>query len=148
MVVIPAGEARKPGRDLPMALLIGMATVAIFYVLIQIVSIGTLPELATSQRPLADAAIRFLGPGGAAMITAGIVISLAGNLNVRFTLASQATIPARERKYFIVKMAPTIRFGTSGWRVIADDFTFANVRLATALCDFRARAKAQSETGA
>ncbi|HEX4642951.1 MAG TPA: hypothetical protein VH161_05765, partial [Candidatus Acidoferrales bacterium] len=30
-------------------------------------------------------------------------------------------------------MAATIKFGTSGWRaIIADDFTFANVRLATA----------------
>ena len=30
-------------------------------------------------------------------------------------------------------MAATIKFGTSGWRaVIAEDFTFANVRLATA----------------
>ena len=30
-------------------------------------------------------------------------------------------------------MTATIKFGTSGWRaIIADDFTFANVRLATA----------------
>ena len=36
-------------------------------------------------------------------------------------------------KHFIFKMAAAIKFGTSGWRaIIADDFTFANVRLATA----------------
>ena len=102
MAVIPAGEARTPGRDLPVALLTGMAIVVAFYVLIQVVSIGTLPGLATSERPLADAAVRFLGPGGAAMITAGIVISLAGNLNVLmlsasrilFAMAEHGEIPA------------------------------------------------------
>src|SRR5207302_1687627 len=82
MAVIPAGEARKPERDLPRALLMGMATVVAFYVLIQVVCIGTLPGLAASQRPLADAANHFLGTWGAVMITVGIVISLAGNLNV------------------------------------------------------------------
>lgn len=37
-------------------------------------------------------------------------------------------------------MAATIKFGTSGWRaIIADDFTFANVRLATAAIAEHAR---------
>jgi APA family basic amino acid/polyamine antiporter len=89
MSVIPAGEARKPGRDLPVALMAGMSVVVVFYVLIQVVAIGTLPELADSQRPLADAAARFLGPGGAVMITVGIVVSLAGNLNVLMLSASR-----------------------------------------------------------
>jgi basic amino acid/polyamine antiporter, APA family len=97
MAVIPAGEARKPGRDLPIALLAGMAIVVVFYVLIQVVSIGTLPELATSQRPLSDAASRFLGPGGAVMITVGIVISLAGNLNILMLSASRIIFAMAER---------------------------------------------------
>ena len=61
------------------------------YLLIQIVCIGTLPELASSQRPLADAANRFLGRAGAAIISAGIVISIAGNLHI--TLLSASRIP-------------------------------------------------------
>jgi amino acid transporter len=97
MAVIPAGEARKPGRDLPVALLAGMAVVVVFYILIQVVAIGTLPELAASQRPLADAASRFLGPGGALMITVGIVISLAGNLNVLMLSASRIIFAMAER---------------------------------------------------
>src|ERR1700733_13845311 len=36
-------------------------------------------------------------------------------------------------KIFFKKMTAKIKFGTSGWRaIIADDFTFANLRLATA----------------
>ena len=89
MAVIPGGEIRNPQRNLPAALLSGMAIVVVFYVLIQIVCIGTLPGLATSQRPLADAAGHFLGTGGAIMITAGMVVSLAGNLNVLILSASR-----------------------------------------------------------
>ena len=89
MAVIPAGETNNPQRNLAPALLTGMAAVVTFYVLIQIVSIGTLPDLAASRRPLADAAARFLGTGGAVMITVGIVISLAGNLNVLILAASR-----------------------------------------------------------
>ncbi len=91
MAVIPAGEIRNPERNIPMGLLTGMAVVVTFYVMIQLVCIGTLPgpELAASHRPLADAVGRFMGNGGALMITAGIVISLAGNLNVTILAASR-----------------------------------------------------------
>ncbi|HEY6272175.1 MAG TPA: APC family permease, partial [Terriglobales bacterium] len=103
MAVIPAGETRSPARDLPAALMIGMALVVTFYVLIQAVCMGTLPELAASHRPLADSAARFLGIGGVAMITLGILISLAGNLNalilaasrVLFAMAEHGDLPTR-----------------------------------------------------
>ena len=65
MAVIPAGEIHSPERVLPKALLTGMAIVVVFYVLIQLVCIGTLPGLAESHRPLADSAVHFLGAGGA-----------------------------------------------------------------------------------
>lgn len=97
MAVIPGGEARNPQRHLPSALMIGMATVVVFYVLIQVVCIGTLPSLATSQRPLADAAVRFLGTSGAVVITVGIVISLAGNLNVLILSSSRIIYAMGER---------------------------------------------------
>jgi amino acid transporter len=96
MAVIPAGEIRDPRQTLPKALLIGMVTVVTFYVLIQLVCIGTLPDLAASKRPLADAAVRFLGTGGAVMITAGILISLAGNLNVLILAASRVVFAMGE----------------------------------------------------
>nr|MBA3694771.1 amino acid permease [Acidobacteriota bacterium] len=66
---IPAGETRDPQRSVPFALLTALAIVAVLYILIQIVCIGTLPELADSQRPLADAAGKFMGSFGAAFIT-------------------------------------------------------------------------------
>ena len=80
--VVLAGEAKEPGKTMPFGLIVGLGIVAVFYILIQVVSIGTLPGLATSERPIADAAASFLGPLGAAFITVGALISIFGNLNV------------------------------------------------------------------
>ncbi|MEO8042077.1 MAG: APC family permease [Acidobacteriota bacterium] len=82
VAVVPAGEVKDPQRNYPFALLTALGTVAVVYVLVQIVSIGTLPGLATSERPLADAANSFMGPIGAAIIVAGALVSILGNLNV------------------------------------------------------------------
>jgi len=102
MAAIPAGEIRDPQRDLPRALLIATAVIATTYILIQVVCIGTLPELAKSSKPLADAGQRFMGTAGGALISAGAMISIAGNLNVlilsgsrlQFAFAEQQQLPA------------------------------------------------------
>lgn len=80
--VIPAGEVKEPQRNIPIALLVGIAVVIAVYVSIQAVAIGTLPDLANSERPLADAAAVFIGPLGAAFIAVGAILSIVGNLNV------------------------------------------------------------------
>jgi amino acid transporter len=79
--VIPSGEMRDPRRHLPFALLTGFAVVTLVYISVQIVCIGTLPDLAHSERPLADAGLRFLGAPGASVIAAGALISIGGTLN-------------------------------------------------------------------
>jgi amino acid transporter len=101
MAVVPAAEIRDPRRDLPVAILTAVGLVALFYILIQVVCIGTLPGLSGSDRPLADAAHRFLGQPGAAIISAGAVLSVAGNLNivmlsgsrVPFAMAARGELP-------------------------------------------------------
>src|SRR6267142_392621 len=98
MAAIPAGEIRNPQKHLPRALLISIAVVACTYILIQIVCIGTLPELAASQKPLADAAQRFMGTAGAAIISAGAIISIAGNLNIVLLSGSRVPFAIAEQK--------------------------------------------------
>ncbi len=80
--VVMGGETKDPQRSMPFALFVALGIVATLYILIQIVSIGTLPGLASSERPLADAGAIFLGTYGAAFITLGALISILGNLNV------------------------------------------------------------------
>ena len=69
--------------------------------LAQIVALGTLPELATSTTPLADAAAVFLGAGGAALMTLRRDVSTSGNNMGQalsgsrnlFALAEQGDLP-------------------------------------------------------
>jgi len=76
--VVPGEEVIRPRRNVPIALLAAIGTVACLYILIQYVAQGTLPGLATSPTPLASAGRRFLGAAGGAMLTAGAVFSTTG----------------------------------------------------------------------
>jgi len=99
--VVIAGEMKDPGRDTPFAVLVGIGAAALLYVLIQTVCIGTLPELAGSQRPLADAAARFAGGAGGAVIALGAFVSTLGSLagtilagpRVLFAMAERGQMP-------------------------------------------------------
>ena len=101
IATIPAGEALDPRRDLPFALLTATVMAVLLYVGIQAVCIATLPELATSQRPLADAGTRLFGGPGAAVISLGALISVMGTMNaimlaaprLLFAMAEQRQLP-------------------------------------------------------
>jgi amino acid transporter len=97
ITAIPSGEQRDPARDLPRALLVSMAVIIAFYVLIQLVAVGTLPELGTSSRPLTDAAGRFAGPLGATILSGGALISILGNLNVVMLVSPRLLFAMAER---------------------------------------------------
>jgi amino acid transporter len=123
MATIPAGEVRDPQRNLPRALLIAILVVAVLYIMIQVVCVGTLPELAQSQKPLADAGSHFLGTAGGAIISAGAIISITGNLNILllsgsrlpFAMAEQQQLPAFigsiHRRFFTPYLAILITAG-------------------------------------
>lgn len=89
MALIPAGEVREPQRNLPFAILFSLGMVAMLYIGIQVVCIGTLPQLATSTRPVADAARQFLGAFGGNLIAAGVMVSIVGNLSVLLLAAAR-----------------------------------------------------------
>ena len=112
MAAIPGGELKDPRRDIPRALLVAIGVVAVLYFLIQLVAIGTLPGLAGSSRPLADAGTRFLGRIGGAIISAGALVSIAGNLNVILLVASRLPFAMAERRelpHFLAATHPRFR---------------------------------------
>lgn len=74
----PAGEFRNPRRDVPFALIVQVVVVTLIYSGVQWVALGTLPGVAGSATPLADAAARFLGGWGGLLMTVGGVISILG----------------------------------------------------------------------
>lgn len=73
-----AGEYRNPRRDVPFALITMIVTVTLIYAAVQVVAQGTLPNLAASPTPLADAASRFGGEALALILTVGATISILG----------------------------------------------------------------------
>jgi len=73
-----AGEYRNPRRDVPFALLTMIVLVTIIYFTVQLVALGTLPGIAQSSSPLAEAAAHFSGTGLALVLTVGAAISILG----------------------------------------------------------------------
>jgi APA family basic amino acid/polyamine antiporter len=76
-----AGEYRNPNRDVPFALLTMIAVVTLTYFMIQLVALGTLPGLAQSRSPLAEAAAGFAGSPAIWLMTIGAGLSILGTLN-------------------------------------------------------------------
>ena len=77
----PAGEFKNPKRDVPFALVTQVLLVTGIYTLVQLVAIGTIPDLGRSQTPLADAGRLLLGPFGGFLLTLGAVLSVLGTNN-------------------------------------------------------------------
>ncbi|MEO8574365.1 MAG: amino acid permease, partial [Pyrinomonadaceae bacterium] len=96
--VIPAGETKDPRKALPFALLTALGFCTILFILIQIVAMGTLENLAASERPLADAAGKFMGSFGGIFIAVGALISILGNLNGGFLSASRLPFAMAEQR--------------------------------------------------
>lgn len=78
VVPVPAGEAENPGRNVPLAVLASMVLSALVYMAVQSVAVGIHPGLAGSERPLAEAAARIMGPAGASLMVLGAVLSTTG----------------------------------------------------------------------
>ena len=74
----PAGEFKNPRRDVPFALIAQITIVTLIYSAVQWVALATLPGVAQSQTPLADAARLFLGPWAGGLLTVGAVVSILG----------------------------------------------------------------------
>ena len=77
-----AGECRNPRRDIPRALITMIASVTTLYFLIQLVALGTLPDLGARSggAPLAEAAARLMGGWGGILLTAGAAVSILGTI--------------------------------------------------------------------
>jgi len=78
---VPAGEARNPRRDIPLALVQSVAVVALIYVLIQLVSISVAPDIGNSKTPLIEVSQILMGHWGAVLIGVGAVFSIIGNVS-------------------------------------------------------------------
>lgn len=78
--VVPAGETKRPERDMPLALLYGLSATVVLYMLIQLAAESAVSDLASSSSPLLDASAALFGAAGAVILMIGVVTSVTGNL--------------------------------------------------------------------
>ena len=101
-VAIPAGEAKRPERDIPLGLLLGLAVVAVLYMVIQLVSQAAVPNLVNSKTPLLDVSASLFGPVGAIVLMVGVAASVLANLlssmfsatRVTYALSLEKSLPS------------------------------------------------------
>jgi basic amino acid/polyamine antiporter, APA family len=94
---VPSGEVRDPVRTIPFALLAGLGIVAVVYAGVQLVAVGTFPELGASARPLADAAQRTIGRSGAIVMVTGALLSTLGVAHAIVLAAGRMPFAMAER---------------------------------------------------
>jgi APA family basic amino acid/polyamine antiporter len=122
----PMAEARDPQRDVAFALFASLATCTVVYTLIQWVVVGTLPNAANSERPIADVARIVIGPGGSALVAIGALVSFYGYLSakilgvprVTFALAESGDLPgifAAVHPRFRTPYVSILVFGVMVW---------------------------------
>ncbi|MDR4505194.1 MAG: APC family permease [Candidatus Scalindua sp.] len=102
-LAVPAGEMRNPRKDIPKAFFLVIAGSTIVYISVQAIAVGTFPQLADSEKPLADAATSFLGPRGGVLIAAGALLAIAG-INSGIALTGPRNLYALSKDGFLPKL--------------------------------------------
>jgi len=102
-----AGEIRDPGRNIPIALIVGVAIVGVLYILVNAGVQYVLPAsaVATSPRPASDAVAMVLGALGASIVSAGMALSMLVTLNGTTMSGARVPFAAARDGYFFPAVA-------------------------------------------
>ncbi len=117
-----AGELRDPRRHIPRSIFRGMGIVLVVYVLANIVYLTVLPfdALQASTRPAADAMQLLIGPAGAGLISAAVMLSAFGTVNAQL-LSVPRVYFAMARDGLFLRNAARVhpRYGTPAIAIVA-----------------------------
>ncbi|MCP4294650.1 MAG: amino acid permease [Proteobacteria bacterium] len=99
-----SGEVKNPERNLPLGVILALATALAFYIISTIVMVGIIsPEkLVGNLTPVADAANIFAGKWGAVLVTVGAIFSFSSVANAGILSASRYPM-AMSRDHLIPK---------------------------------------------
>ena len=118
-MVIAASETRDPRRDTGPALIAAGVIVTLIYCLLQLVIVGVLPDAGRSTTPVASALREILGPGGATLGSAAVVLSVYGWLT-GFTLMMPRVLYSMAQQEFPLLGRVHRRFRTPHVAIIAN----------------------------
>jgi APA family basic amino acid/polyamine antiporter len=102
-----AGEIRQPERNIPIALIVGVAIVGALYILVNVAVQYVLPApaVAASPRPASDAVALVLGGVGASIVSAGMALSMLVTLNGTTMSGARVPFAAARDGYFFPSIA-------------------------------------------
>jgi APA family basic amino acid/polyamine antiporter len=117
-----AGEIKNPQRNLPRAMTLGMIGVMLLYVSANVayLHVMTVPQIAATERVGAAVAARTLGPAGASVLSAVVLLSIIGAINGN--LLTGARVPfaqARDGLFFARFGHVHPRFQTPAFAIVA-----------------------------
>jgi APA family basic amino acid/polyamine antiporter len=107
MVTTVSGEIKNPQRSLPVALISGVAVVAALYMAVNAAVQYVMPAaaIAASPRPASDATAIALGTAGAAVVSAGMAISMLVTLNGSIMTGARIPYALAHDGYFFHSLA-------------------------------------------
>jgi APA family basic amino acid/polyamine antiporter len=107
VLTFSAGEMRRPERNLPRGLVLGVTAVAVLYLAINWVYVRTLDvaTLAATPRVGEAAATALLGPGAARAVTLVILLSMFGCLAANVLCCARIYLPMAEDGLFFRGLA-------------------------------------------
>ncbi len=125
---VPSEEVVNSKRNTPIALVTAISLTAVMYILIQVVSLGTLPGLSADTTPLASAELRFLRPAGGTTLMLGAFLSTKGTISAAilvgsrtlYALAKGGQLPdalGRIRPRYLTPYISVALFGLFAWAV-------------------------------
>ncbi len=116
-----AGEIRRPERNIPIALIAGVATVGALYILVNAAVQFVMPAaaIAASPRPASDAMALVIGQFGGSIVALGMAVSMLATLNG--SILSGARDPyavARDGYFFSILADVHPRFRTPSAAIV------------------------------
>jgi basic amino acid/polyamine antiporter, APA family len=102
-----AGEMKDPGRNLPLGIILGTAGVVSLYILVNVVFVRTLSvaEMASHPRIAEAVAAALLGPMGARLLSAVVVVSALGCVSATILYSSRIYQPMAADGVFFRSLA-------------------------------------------
>ena len=116
-----AGEVKQPERNIPIALIAGVATVGVLYMLMNAGVQYVLPAsaIAASPRPASDAVALIMGRTGAGIVSAGMALSMLVTLNGTIMSGARVPFAAARDGYFSRALAEVHpRFHTPSMAIV------------------------------
>ncbi|MFH1753492.1 MAG: amino acid permease [Candidatus Omnitrophota bacterium] len=110
-----AEEVKKPGRNIPLGMILSIIVVGLFYALVVFVTTGVLDgdKLSSSLTPISEGAHAFMGPVGSGIMAIGAILAFVSTANAGIMSASRYPVAMARDKILPGPLSVVSkRFGT------------------------------------